>query len=81
VVATATTDRHLPKTPSRSVCVPHPRPRQRTSGTAAAESHTWCSARRPGPGEERTKDYEKKSEGVRVRTCTGPKVPTSLPHA
>ena len=78
MVATATADSYLPQTPSWSVCVPHPRLWQRTSGTAAAESHMWCSACRPGPGEARTEDYEKKKEGVRVRTCTEPEAANSL---
>ena len=39
-----------------------------------------CEAKRRqfGPGEERTEDYEKKKEGVRVRTCTEPEAANSL---
>ena len=37
-----------------------------------------CAYGRPGPGEERTEDYEKKKEGVRVRTCTEPEAANFL---
>jgi hypothetical protein len=37
-----------------------------------------CAYGKPGPGEERTEDYEKKKEGVRVRTCTEPEAANFL---